>query len=129
MYHYRMHCLQVINLLLPVVSLLSNFLHCLDITLILLLVEFQVFFSISFAKHNFFFTFCFCDRFLYLHDIEKERWLTLMNDPDYRSYTVMSVAPAQQSCVVLGNIHGKLRIFLAAGKLQIISVHLFHTSC
>uniref|UniRef100_K1QY02 tRNA (34-2'-O)-methyltransferase regulator WDR6 n=1 Tax=Magallana gigas TaxID=29159 RepID=K1QY02_MAGGI len=54
--------------------------------------------------------------FLYLHDIEKERWLTLMNDPEYRSYTVMSVAPAQQSCIVLGNIHGKLRIFLAEGS-------------
>lgn len=54
--------------------------------------------------------------FLYLYDVEKKTWLTLMNDADYRSYTVMSVAPLQQSCVVLGNIFGKLRIFLADGS-------------
>lgn len=46
-----------------------------------------------------------------------------MNDADYRSYTVMSVAPPQQSCVVLGNIFGKLRIFLADGKLHYIPVY------
>lgn len=41
--------------MLPVVSLLSNFLHCLDITLILLLVEFQVFFQFLLQNITFFY--------------------------------------------------------------------------
>lgn len=55
-----------------------------------------------------------------MYDVEKKTWLTLMNDADYRSYTVMSVAPVKHSCVVLGNIFGKLRIFIADGKLHYI---------
>lgn len=87
------------------------------------MAELQVYFMIL-IQNTIILHFLFvCYRFLYLYDVEKKTWLTLMNDADYRSYTVMSIAPLQQSCVVLGNIFGKLRIFLADGKLHYIPVY------
>ena len=51
--------------------------------------------------------------------MEEKRWLTVMGDPEFRSFTVMAVSPAETRCIVLGNIHGKLRIFVADdGKLH-----------
>ncbi|XP_061194456.1 tRNA (34-2'-O)-methyltransferase regulator WDR6-like isoform X1 [Saccostrea echinata] len=49
--------------------------------------------------------------YLYLYHVEEERWQTLQDDSEFRSYTVMSVAPTKHKCVALGNIHGTLRIF------------------